>query len=73
MLPGQDFNTGASAATVTVINTHTGAVVKKLTISRINTNVSGSGELPQIAWSPRGASLAALNYADATLTLWRAE
>jgi hypothetical protein len=36
-------------------------------------NFSGNGDLPPITWSPRGSSLAALNYADATLTLWRAE
>ena len=72
MLPGQDFNTDAPTATVTIFNAHTGAIVKKLTISRVMTNFSYSG-LGQVVWSPRGASLAALNYADATITLWRAE
>lgn len=73
MLPGQDFNTNKPTATVTIFNTHTGAVVKTLTISRVVVNLSSSSEMPQITWSPRGASLAALNYADATLALWRAE
>ena len=73
LLPGQDFYTGNSTATVTIFNTRTGAKVRALTIKRVVVNASGSGQEPQIAWSPRGASLAALDYADATLTLWRAE
>lgn len=73
MLPGEDFNTGKPTATVTIFNTQTGAVVTRLSITRIAANFTGNGDLPQIAWSPRGASLAALNYADATLILWGAE
>ncbi len=76
MLPGQDFDMNASTATVTIFNARTGAIVKKLSISRVITNSSydsGGINPPQIAWSPRGSSLAALNFADATVTLWRAE
>ncbi|HET9109344.1 MAG TPA: hypothetical protein VFN78_00835, partial [Ktedonobacterales bacterium] len=75
MLPGQDFDSNATTATVTIFNARTGAIVKKLSISRVMTNFSYGSYYtpPQIAWSPSGASLAALNYADATITLWRAE
>jgi WD40 repeat protein len=72
LLPGQDFNTGKSTATLTIFNTHTGAVVRTLTINRVAVDF-GYDAAPQVAWSPRGAALAALNYGDATLTLWRAE
>jgi hypothetical protein len=73
MLPGQDFNTGKYTATVTIFNASTGVVVKTLAINRTAVDYYGYSETPQIAWSPRGSSFAALNYADATLILWRAE
>lgn len=75
MLPGQDFGGQEATATVTIFDAHTGAIVRKLSISRVMTNFSYEpyDTPPQFAWSPRGASLAALNFADATVTLWRAE
>jgi hypothetical protein len=73
MLPNEDFNLAEPVVKVTVFNTQTGAIVAKLPINRTMVNFSGNGDLPPITWSPRGSSLAALNYADATLTLWRAE
>lgn len=74
MLPNEDYNLGEPVAKVTIFNTRTGAVVTKLPITRAVVNMGGSTDaMPEIVWSPRGASLAALDYADATLTLWRAE
>jgi WD40 repeat protein len=73
MLPNEDFNLAQPVAKVTIFNTQTGAIVTKLSINRTVVNVNNPGELLSIAWSPRGSSLAALNNADATLTLWRAE
>lgn len=78
MLPNEDFNLSQPVAKITIFNTQSGAVVAKLSINRTVVNMNDSGyygnsDLPAIVWSPRGSSLAALNFGDATLTLWRAE
>ena len=73
MLPNEDFNLAQPIAKVSIFNTQTGALVTKLSIPRTVVNVYNPGVLPEIAWSPSGASLAAIDEADATLTLWRAE
>jgi hypothetical protein len=73
MLPNEDFNLTQPIAKVSIFNTQTGALVTKLPIPRAVVNGGSGVGLPPIAWSPRGDSLAALDYADATLTLWRAE
>lgn len=73
MLPNEDFNLAQPIAKVSIFNTQTGTLITKLSIPRAVVNVYNPGVLPQIAWSPRGASLAAIDEADATLTLLRAE
>lgn len=72
MLPGQGFDVSASKVTVTLFDTATGARTRALSVKRVNTNESGSGQTPAMAWSPRGSSLALVNFGDSNITIWRA-
>ena len=71
MLPGDDFSNSQPTARITIFNTHTGAKVRTLTIQRVNVSESGGGYTPELAWSPRGSSLALVDFGDTTLTIWR--
>lgn len=77
LLPGQDFNAqqmqSAQVATVkvTVFDAATGAKAHVLSVTRADLSDNGGGVTPALAWSPRGTSLALVDFGDSTITIWR--